>query len=83
MTRSNRLSAPQNNKNGLTGGLSKTQNTPTAIAAVGVFLVEVGRVELPSENTLTRLSPGAGGYFGSLTLPVPLSAGKPSRRRVR
>lgn len=45
-------------------------------------LVEVGRVELPSENTLTRLSPGAGGYFGSLSLPVPLSGGKPTRRRI-
>ncbi|MPM69371.1 hypothetical protein SDC9_116316 [bioreactor metagenome] len=46
-------------------------------------VVEVGGVEPPSENTLTGLSPGADGYFGSLTLPVPLTAGKPSRRWVR
>ena len=46
-------------------------------------LVEAGRVELPSENTFMGTSPGADGYFGSLALPVPFPAGKPSRRRVR
>ena len=46
-------------------------------------LVEAGRVELPSENASIGTSPGAGGYCGSLTLPVPLPTGKPSRRKVR
>ena len=46
-------------------------------------LVEAGRVELPSENTSTGTSPGADGYCGSLTLPVPFPDGKPSRRQVR
>ena len=32
----------------------------------GSHLVEVGGVEPPSESTLTELSPGAGGYCGSL-----------------
>ena len=46
-------------------------------------LVEVAGVEPASESTLTGLSPGAVGYFGSLTLPVPITAGKPTRRQVR
>ena len=46
-------------------------------------LVEAGGVEPPSENTSSGTSPGADGYFGSLALPVPFPAGKPSRRRVR
>ena len=48
-----------------------------------VVLVEMGGVEPPSESALTGTSPGADGYFGSLALPVPFPAGKPSRRRVR
>ena len=46
-------------------------------------LVEVGRVELPSESTLTGSSPGAGGYSQSLALCVPLPDGKPARHRGR
>ena len=48
-----------------------------------VFMVEAGRVELPSENASTRTSPGADGYCGSLALPVPVTPGKPSRPGVR
>ena len=43
------------------------------------LLVEAGRVELPSENASPGTSPGADGYLGSLALPVPFPAGKPSR----
>ena len=46
-------------------------------------VVEVGRVELPSESTLTGSSPGAGGYSQSLALCVPLPDGKPARHRGR
>ena len=34
-------------------------------------MVEVGRVEPPSENALTGLSPGADGYCGSLSSRSP------------
>ena len=50
------------------------------ISLSGVGLVEAGGVEPPSENAFVETSPGAGGYCGSLTLPVPLTTGKPSRR---
>ena len=46
-------------------------------------MVEAGRVELPSENASKGTSPGADGYCGSLTLPVPFPVGKPSRPQVR
>ena len=46
---------------------------------VVIFMVEAGRVELPSENASPGTSPGADGYPGSLALPVPLPPGKPSR----
>ena len=42
-------------------------------------MVEAGGVEPPSENASTGTSPGAGGYSGSLALPVPLLTGKPTR----
>ena len=42
-------------------------------------LVEVAGVEPASESTLTRPSPGADGYSGGLTPPVPFPDGKPSR----
>ena len=50
--------------------------------SVSFFLVEAGRVELPSENPSMGTSPGADGYCGSPELPVPLSPGKPSRPGV-
>lgn len=31
-----------------------------------LFMVEVGRIELPSESILTGTSPGAGGHLHSL-----------------
>ena len=43
-------------------------------------MVEVAGVEPASESTLTGLSPGADGYCGGLSPPVPLPDGKPSRR---
>ena len=43
-------------------------------------MVEVGGIEPPSESTLTGSSPGADGYCGGLSPPVPLPDGKPSRR---
>ena len=46
------------------------------------FMVEAGRVELPSENPSMETSPGADGYCGSLALPVPVTLGKPSRPGV-
>ena len=55
---------------------SKNQN-------VAFNMVEMAGVEPASESTLTGLSPGADDYCGSLTLPVPLPDGKPSRRQVR
>lgn len=42
-------------------------------------MVEVAGVEPASESTLTRPSPGADGYSGGLTPPVPFPDGKPSR----
>ena len=50
--------------------------------SVSFFLVEAGRVELPSENPSMGTSPGADGYCGSLALPVPVTLGKPSRPGV-
>ena len=46
-------------------------------------MVEAGGVEPPSENASTGTSPGADGYCGSLSLPVPITAGKSSRLRFR
>ena len=53
------------------------------LSSVPFFLVEAGRVELPSENVFMETSPGADGYCGSLALPVPVTPGKPSRPGVR
>lgn len=50
---------------------------------VVIFMVEAGRVELPSENPSMETSPGADGYSGRRDRPVPLAPGKPSRLEVR
>ena len=55
----------------------------TPFGVVIFIMVEMAGVEPASESTLTGLSPGADDYCGSLTLPVPLPDGKPSRRQVR
>ena len=36
------------------------------LTLLGFFMVEMGRVELPSESTLTGTSPGADDYLHSL-----------------
>ena len=48
-----------------------------------VVLVEARGVEPLSENASTRTSPGADGYCGRLSLPVPIRKGKPTRLSVR
>jgi len=45
-------------------------------------LVEVRGVEPLSENNFTGFSPGADGYSGRLSRPVPLPSDKPSRLLV-
>ena len=47
------------------------------------FMVEMRGVEPLSESNFTALSPGAVGYCGRRYRPVPLPAGKPTRRQVR
>ena len=55
----------------------------TTPKGVVIFMVEAGRVELPSENPSMETSPGADGYSGRRDRPVPLAPGKPSRLEVR
>ena len=65
------------------GGKMKKLHFSSKNQNVAFNMVEMAGVEPASESTLTGLSPGADDYCGSLTLPVPLPDGKPSRRQVR
>lgn len=53
------------------------------LSSYNSLVVEVAGVEPASESTLTGLSPGADDHCGGLTPPVPITDGRPSRRRVR
>lgn len=48
-----------------------------------VSLVEVGRIELPSESALTGTSPGAEGYCEDPKSSVSFRTGKPSSLSIR
>ena len=47
--------------------LGQSKSQANRLGSSGSALVEAGGVEPPSENALTRTSPGADGYLHSLT----------------
>ena len=62
--------------------VEQNEENPNSKSSDFLDLVEVRGVEPLSENHFTEFSPGAVGYCGRRYRPVPLTAGKPTRRQV-